>query len=269
MYSCGAGAAHHPHVGLDPVPAQPATIEDAVIGPGLQLIGASQPLLVAVEGVGVLHRELPSPQHPGPRPRLVPLLRLQVEQHQRQIAIRPNLAGDVVGDALLVRHRQHHRRPLPILELEHLVDPIPPGLLPVLGGLQHRHQHLLTPDPLHLLPHDRFNLAMSPPARRQIRPQPSPKLSHQPGPNHQLVRERLRIGRRILQGGQQRLAQSSHGGNLPAEPSQHDQGPSAPARSNCPTRPHSLKLPSSGGVRGTGLATLGADVAEGGGNAIR
>ncbi len=63
----GAGAAHHPDVGLDPVPAHPAAVEDALVGAGLQLVGAGQALLVAVEGVGVLHRELAGAQDAGPR----------------------------------------------------------------------------------------------------------------------------------------------------------------------------------------------------------
>ena len=36
----GAGAAHHPDVGLDPVPAQPAAVEDPVVGARLQFARA-------------------------------------------------------------------------------------------------------------------------------------------------------------------------------------------------------------------------------------
>ena len=130
----GAGAAHHPDVGLDPVPAQPAAVEDPLVGARLQLVGARQALLVAVEGVGVLHRELARAQDAGARPRLVALLGLDVEEHQRQVAVGADLAGDVVGDRLLVGHRQHHRRPLAVLELEQLVDRVAPGLLPGSAG---------------------------------------------------------------------------------------------------------------------------------------
>ena len=94
----GAGAAHHPDVGLDPVPAQPAAVEDPLVGLALELVGALEPLLVAVEGVGVLHRELAGAEHAGPRPRLVALLGLDVEEHQRQVAVGADLAGDVVGE---------------------------------------------------------------------------------------------------------------------------------------------------------------------------
>ena len=207
-------AAHHPDVGLDPVPAQPAAVEDPRVGAALQLVGARQALLVAVEGVGVLHRELARAQHAGPRARLVALLRLDVEQHQRQVAVGAHILGDVVGDALLVRHRQDQRRALAVLELEHLLDPVAPRLLPGLGGLQHRHQQLLAADRLHLLADDRLDLAHDPPAGGQPGPQPRSQLPDQPGTHHQLVRHRLRVGGRVLEGGEKCLAQPRHAGNL-------------------------------------------------------
>ena len=39
----GAGPAHHPDVGLDPVPAQPAAVEDPVVGLDVELVAASSP----------------------------------------------------------------------------------------------------------------------------------------------------------------------------------------------------------------------------------
>src|SRR3712207_8546974 len=62
--------AHHPHVGLDSVPLQARAVEDAVVGRDVELVGALQPLGIPVEGVGVLHDELPRAQHSGPRARL-------------------------------------------------------------------------------------------------------------------------------------------------------------------------------------------------------
>ena len=105
-----AGAAHHPDVGLDPVPLEAAAVEDPVVGLDVELVAAVEPLGVAVEAVGVLHRELAGAQHAGPRPRLVALLDLEVVEDQRQLAVGADVVGDVVGDGLLVRHRQHQLR---------------------------------------------------------------------------------------------------------------------------------------------------------------
>ncbi len=206
----GAGAAHHPDVGLAAVPADAAAIEDPLVGTGLQLVGAPQSLLVAVEGVGVLHRELAGAQDSGARARLVALLGLDVEEHQRQVAVGAHVAGHVGGDRLLVGHRQHHRRALAVLELEQLLDRVAPGLLPGLGRLQHRHQHLLAADRLHLLADDRLDLPLRPPPRRQVGPKPGSELADQPSPHHQLVRDRLRIRGRVLEGRQEGLGEAAH-----------------------------------------------------------
>src|SRR3954467_13200946 len=55
-----------------------------------------------------------------------------------------------------------------------------------------------------------------PPARRQPAPQPRAYLARQPRADDQLVRERLRVGRGLLLGGQEeiRLARQ-HGGTEP------------------------------------------------------
>ena len=122
MYSCAPSPPIMPDVGLDPVPAQPAAVEDAVVGLDVQLVGGVEALLVAVEAVGVLHDELARAQHAGARPRLVPLLDLQVVEDLRQVAVRADVVGDVVGDGLLVGHREHQRPVGAVGEPEQLRD---------------------------------------------------------------------------------------------------------------------------------------------------
>ncbi len=134
----GAGAAHHPDVGGDPVPLEPAAVEDPVVGLDLERVAVVEALLVAVEAVGVLHHELARPEDAGARPRLVALLRLQLVEDQRQVPVGAHLAGDVPGERLLVGHRQDQLRPLPVFELEQLLDLIAAGPLPDLRRLQHR-----------------------------------------------------------------------------------------------------------------------------------
>ena len=207
----GAGAAHHPDVGLDPVPAQPAAVEDALVGAGLQLVGARQALLVAVEGVGVLHRELAGAQHAGPRPRLVALLGLDVEEHQRQVAVGAHLARDVVGDRLLVGHRQHHRRPLAVLELEQLVDRVAarssPSSRPAAGPASASPEQPIASISSRMIA---STLRSHPPAGGQVGPQPGAELADQPSPHHQLVGDRLRVGGGVLERGEECLGESGH-----------------------------------------------------------
>ena len=210
----GAGAAHHPDIGLDPVPAQAAAVEDPRVRLALEPVGTVEALLVAVEGVGVLHQELAGPQHPRARPRLVALLGLDVEKHQRQVAVGADLAGDVVRHALLVGHREDHRRPPAVLELEQLVDRVAARLLPVLGRLEDGHQHLLASDRLHLLAQDLLDLADRAPPGREVGPEPGAELADQPGPHHQPVRGRLGVGGRVPQRRYERLAPAGHAGNL-------------------------------------------------------
>jgi hypothetical protein len=133
-----------------------------------------------------------------------------VEEHHRQVAVGADLARDVVSDRLLVGHRQDHRRALAVLELEQLVDPVAAGLLPVLGRLQHRHDDLLAADRFHLLAQDRLDLAHDPPPGGQVGPQPGAELADQPRPHHQLVRDRLRVGGRVLEGREEGSGLAAH-----------------------------------------------------------
>ena len=117
---------------------------------------------------------------PGARARLVALLGLEVVEDLRQVAVGAHLARDVEGDALLVGHREHQVGAAAVLELEQLVDVVAAGALPQLRRLQHRHQHLLRADRVHLLADDLLDLAVRPPAGRQEGPQPGADLARSP-----------------------------------------------------------------------------------------
>ena len=207
----GAQPAHHPHVGLHPVPLQPAAVEDAVVGHDVLVVAGRQALGVAVERVGVLHDELARPQHAGARAGLVALLGLELVEDQRQVAVGAHGLRNVERDDLLVRHPQHEVGPAPVLELEQLLDRVAAGAAPGLGGLQDRHQHLLAADRVDLLAHDLHRPLVHAPARGEERPQPRPHLADQPCPHHELVRGGLGVGRRLALGGQEVLGQPRHG----------------------------------------------------------
>ena len=211
----GADAAHHPDVGLDPVPLQAAAVEHAVIRGAVALVGSVEPGTVAVERVGVLHHELAGPEHSGSRPGLIALLDLEVVEDQRQVTVGLDRGGYVPGDYLLVRHRQHHVRAPAVLELEQLRDRIAPGAAPGLGRMEHRHQHLLPPDRVHLLANDLDNPLMHPPAGREPAPQSGTDLTDQAGADHQLVRDRLGVRRGLALGRKEVGREQGHGEGKP------------------------------------------------------
>ena len=198
-----AVAAHRPDVGLDPVPLDPAPVHHAVVGLAVALVVRVQALLVAIEGVGVLHDELARAQQPRARARLVALLDLEVVEAERQLAVGAHHLCDVLRDRLLVRHRQHVLRALAVLELEQLGDPVPAAALPQLCGQHHRHQQLLAADRVHLLADDLHDVLVHAPAGRQERPQARADLADQARADHQLVRERLSVRGRLLLGRQE------------------------------------------------------------------
>jgi hypothetical protein len=206
----GAEAAHHPHVGLHAIPAQAAAIEAAGVRLGVTVVARREALHVTVEAVGVLHHELAGAQHPGAWARLVALLRLHVVKREWEVAVGAHEPGDVEGHDLLVAHGQHHVRALAILELEQLVDRITASALPQLGRREHRHEHLLGADRVHLLAQDPHHLLVHAPAGRQPGPHPGPDLADEPGAHHHLVRDGLRISRRLALGGQQELGEARH-----------------------------------------------------------
>ena len=196
-----AEAAHHPDVGLDAVPLQAAAIEDRVVGAGVALVGDVEARAVAIERVRVLHDELARAQDAGARPRLVALLRLEVVDAERQVAVGAHELRDVHRDALLVRHREDHVGAAAVVQLEQLVDLVAARAPPRLGRHEHRHEHLLRADRVELLADDLLDLAVHAPARRQPRPQPGADLADEPRAHHELVRERLRVGGRLALGG--------------------------------------------------------------------
>jgi hypothetical protein len=206
----GARAAHHPDVGLDAVPLQPGALEDPVVGAGVDLVVGLQPGVVAIERVGVLHDELAGAQDAGARPRLVALLDLEVVEAERQVAIGAHDLRDVRRHALLVRHREDHLGALAVLELEQLVDVVAAGAVPGVGRLQDRHEHLLSTYGVDLLADDLHDLLVHAPARGQPGPQPRAELADESGAHHELVRDRLGIGRRLALGRQQQCGESGH-----------------------------------------------------------
>ena len=92
-----------------------------------------------------------------------------------------------------------------------LADGVPAAaLLPELRRLQHRHEHLLAADGVHLLADDLLDLLHDAPAGRQEHVDAGGELAHEARADHELVAHGLRAGGILFDGGQKQLA-DAHG----------------------------------------------------------
>ena len=120
------------------------------------LVDLVEACLVAVEGVGVLHRELPHADQTCPGAGIVAPLRLDLVDQEWQPLVGVDLAAGDVRDGLLMGHGEDHVASDPVLEAAHLLvdGVVAAGLLPDVGGVDDGHQDLLSSNPLHLLADD-------------------------------------------------------------------------------------------------------------------
>ncbi len=196
--------AHHPGLGLHGRVFEPDALEHAVVRLLVLAVGDVEPRLVAIERVPVLHDELAQPQEPPARARLVPLLDGEVVEQLGELAVARDLPR-VERHRLLVGQRQHVVASVPVLQAKDLRDRVAARLLPQLVGRQHRHEHLLAADRVHLLANDLHDLLVYPPAEREERPHASGYLTDVPAAYEQLVRDGVGIGRRLAQGRDEEL----------------------------------------------------------------
>ena len=122
-------AAHRARRRLDDDVLEAEPVEDLHVRIAVRLVGRLEPLIVDVEGVGVLHDELASAQDAGTRTRFVAVLRLDLIEAQRQVLVGRVEVLDQEREHLLVRRAEQHVVALAVLEPEQVgavVGP-PPG----------------------------------------------------------------------------------------------------------------------------------------------
>ena len=83
----GFGTSHGPGRGLHDHVLQAETVEDTDVGVPEDLIAGLQALVVDVEGIGVLHDELTSPEQTGAGTSLITVFRLDLVQPQGQVFV--------------------------------------------------------------------------------------------------------------------------------------------------------------------------------------
>ena len=189
-------------------------VEGSEIGQEHQVVAALGALMVEIEGIGVLHQELAAAHDAEARADLVPELPLDVVEIERQLTVAVDVAPEDVGDDLLVRRAEEHVALLTVPDAQHLlaVGLVPPALPPEIRRLDRRHQDLDGPGRVHLLPHDLLDLLQHGEAERQPAVDASRELLDHAGPQHELVRDDLGLGRRLLEDGQE-VAGEAHPGS--------------------------------------------------------
>ena len=216
----GQAATHHPDVRRHRDRLEAEALEDPDVGAVVSPVAGVEALVVPVAAVRVLHHELAHPDQAAPRTRLVPELRLEVIEPDRQLPIRADDVAQEVGDDLLVGHRDHHVAVAAILEPGHLRPDlvVPAGFAPEVGRMDHRHLELLAADRVHLLADHLLDPLRHPVPERQQRIQPGTQLAHVTGAQEQAVGWHLRIGGIITQGGKEELAEAHAGKDTGAGP---------------------------------------------------
>ena len=153
-------APHHAGVGLDGKHiSQSDAAENTLIGFVGTLVILFQILLIGVETVSVFHGELTGTDQTGTGTCFITVLGLDLIKHHRQLFVTVDLAADQCGDALLMGHGKEHILVVAVFEAEQLcADALEAaGFFPLFGGQNHRHQDLLTVDPVHFLADNGFD----------------------------------------------------------------------------------------------------------------
>ncbi len=128
------------------------------------------------------------------------------------------LAEDV-GDELLVGGPVEHAALVPVGDAQHLLAVIlvATALLPQLGRLDGRHQHLERARRVLLLAHDLLDLLQHAEAQRQPGIDPGARLADHAGAQHEPVRDDLRLAR-VLAQQRQEIGGKTHGTSRMAPP---------------------------------------------------
>ena len=165
----GGGTAHRAGDRRDDHVGQAETVEGPLVRLTVRVVTALEAFLIDVERVRVLHRELTAAQQAGTRPRLVPILRLDLVDRQRQVLVRRVQVLHEQREHLLMRGREQEVVTPTVLQPEEVVAVVRPAArgLVRLARQQCREVHLLETGAVHLLADDVLDVAVDGPPERQ------------------------------------------------------------------------------------------------------
>ena len=198
-------AADWPALRLDRNVLQPAPRKDAAVGIVHRLVRFVQLLQRGTEAVGVLHQEFAGPQNAEARAFLVPELRLDLIERDRELAVAVDVLGHEVGDDFLVRGAESHvdlaiaTRDMDVHQ--HVAECLDPSSAFVeVNRREGRHLDFDPARAVHLLADNVRRLVQRPQPERQIRVCPGHHLANQPRPQHQAVARHLGVRGVFLHG---------------------------------------------------------------------
>ena len=196
----GLLASHRPRVRLHHHVLQPATVEDPAVSLVMLFVGNTQSRRIDVKGIRIFHHELPHPQQPRSRPRLIAKFRRNLIPDLRQLLVAPHLLQRDRRHHLFFGHAQAHVRALAVLQPEQVLahQRPAPRSLPKLPRMQRRQIKLL-PNPVHLLPDNPHDLVKRARAQKEVGVNPGRQLPDVSRANKKFMGRDLGIRRRLAQ----------------------------------------------------------------------
>ena len=206
-------SAHRPGCGRHDDNIEAESLERVDVHPAVERVAGRESVVVDVEGVRVLHQELAATQDAGAGAGLVAVLRLDLEQHQRQVLVRRVQVLDHEGEHLLVRRAEEIVVVAAVLESEEVVAVVGPasGALVGLAGKQRGEADLLEAGLLHLLANDGLDFVQHLQAERQPRVDPRRSPAHVSGPDQEPMARYLGVVGVVSQSPQERGGEAQHG----------------------------------------------------------
>ncbi len=207
-----AGAAHGSGVGLDGDELEAAALEDANVGFVVLVVADVEACLVDVEGVGVLHDELPDAKEAGLGARLVAELGLNLVPDLGELLVAAKLLAGDVGDDLFVGHGEAEFGAFAVFEAEHVLAHAGPAAagLPELLRIEGGEQELLT-DAVHLFAHDGDDLVDGAVAEEEVAVDSGAELADVTGAEEELVAGDFGVCGGFAEGGDEELGPAVHG----------------------------------------------------------
>ncbi len=193
-------SAHGARIGFNHHVLQSAAVENAAIGVVMFLIGNVKPGGIDVERVRILHDELPHPQQPGPGPRLIAKLGLNLIPDLRQLLVTAQLFARDLGHDFFFGHAQAEIGALAVFQAKQVVAhhrPAPAGL-PKLARMQ-RWQVKFLADLVHLLADDGDDLVERPVSQKKIGVNSGSQLANVTRPDQKFVAGDLGVRRSLAQ----------------------------------------------------------------------